>query len=157
MKKGTKIKVSHHLNTYGGFEIARTEPYTGYVTLEKGTKLLHGSQKPIKAFAPVETCFSVEEVLEDCLKQSTPEARKAFGSGKEMGRTHCYVLTLPETITVPSFGWEEVRVELEEGWELEYIGYYRYLYLDNPIENKNVSSPREERFIRVVRQYFLQS
>lgn len=153
MKVGTKIQVKESA-AYNGQDMAWTETYTGQVVLDKATKFMHSSDRPIKSFRAKETCFSTEDILDNCLSLSNKEAREQFGTGKVMSKKYCYVLELPAGTVVDTFSNDEIRVELEEGMELTYIGYYAKLFLDTPVAQK-VTDPRMDRYKRVHDQYFL--
>ena len=154
MKKGSKIKVTANAK-YAGRDMDWTETFTGYKTLDKPTRFLHSSNKPLKSFLAKETCFSTEDVFGGWVESSNAEDRSKFGTGKEMGRKYCYMIELPAGTTVETYSWDEIRVELQEGMELTYVGYYNFLFLDTPILVEKITDPRQERMIKVVNQYFL--
>lgn len=153
MKAGSKIKVKESAK-YSGRDMSWTETFTGKITLDRPTRFLHSSDSPIKAFAPVLTCFSFENILNNCLNLSNDIDRNKYGTGKEMGRKYCYVLELPAGTALRTYSNDEIRIELTEGMELTYIGYYNFLLLDKPFE-RTVTNPRQERFVKVINQYFL--
>jgi hypothetical protein len=153
MKAGQKIQVKKSAK-YSGKDMAWSETFTGNVRLQEPTRFLHTSSSPIKSFAPVETCFSMPDILDNCLSLSNDTDRTKYGTGAEMGRKYCYVITLPAGTEVATFSNDEIRIELTEGMELTYIGYYNFLFLDTPFE-RQVSNPRQERFVKVINQYFL--
>lgn len=153
MKAGSKIQVKNSAK-YSGQDMAWTEEFTGTVVLEKDTKFLHCSESPVKCFAAKETCFSTEDILINCLNLSNDESRNKYGTGKVMRKKYCYVLELKAGTEVDVYNNDEIRVELEEGMELTYIGYYTNIFLDNPVEQK-VTDPRMDKFVRVATQYFI--
>lgn len=153
MKIGTKIKVIESAK-YSGQEMAWTETFTGTVVLEKAAKFLHTSETLLKSFRAKQTCFSSEEILNSLVSLSTKEERAKIGNGKVARKKYCYVIELPAGTEVETFSNDEIRVDLEEGTELTYVGYYEIITLDTPIETVP-KSPKHDKFIRVQSKYYI--
>lgn len=92
-----------NFDIYQGHEILRTEECTGYKIFEKGDVITHFSDRKIKKFANIETCF---------------------WEGNCTGSGHKYIYTFQEKTKCRIFGNQEIRKILKKGDFLEYDGEY---------------------------------
>lgn len=98
MKKGDYVDVTDNAK-YSGQDMAWTEPITRQITLKKGDILYHFSSKKLTSFLNKTTCFFLNDV----------------------GIEYCYILKIEKNMTVDAY-CDEVRIELQEGVQLQYLG-----------------------------------
>lgn len=103
MKKGDFVKVAKNAY-YTGQDMRWTEQVTGKKTYKAGAKFYHFSDRKLNSFLDKKTCFFDEDT-------------EIVG--------HCYVLTIERDMTLDVYS-NEVRINLDENSNIQYIGKIRY-------------------------------
>jgi len=104
---------------YAGRTMNWTEECTGNITIPAGTKLYHFSDTKLNALRPKTTCFYTDD----------------------RGTGYCYVLTAEKDYNVPSFGSEEVRIDLTEKSRIQFVGR---VYVKTYYEKQKIWDDRRE-------------
>jgi len=105
MKKGDYLKITSDAK-YDGQDMRWTETFKEKITLKAGTMLYHSSDKKISEFLSKETCFFLDDRMEN----------------------YCYVAVLKKDVVVDYYESQEVRLEINENnCSIQYVGTIRYI------------------------------